>query len=241
LTTFVLVAGAWHGAWCWYKVAPLLEAGGHTVVSVDLPSLGRDTTPISEVSLAMWRDHVVNIIDAQSDRVVLVGHSRAGVVISEVAEQRPERIESLVFVAAFLPTNGSSVFDLSAAGEETVLTRNSYPSDDGTTFLLTDEGLRPSLYGECSDEDVALARSLVRPEAVAPSRTAVTISDDQFGSVPRDYVECLRDNAIALSHQRRMQADQPCRRVAALDTDHSPFFSEPQRLVEFISGAVAGN
>jgi pimeloyl-ACP methyl ester carboxylesterase len=96
LTTFVLVAGAWHGAWCWYKVAPLLEADGHTAVTVDLPSRGRDTTPITEVSLQVWRDHVVNVVDAQPDPVVLAGHSRGGVVISEVAEHRPERIEAML-------------------------------------------------------------------------------------------------------------------------------------------------
>ncbi|BBY85931.1 alpha/beta fold hydrolase [Mycolicibacterium tokaiense] len=61
-----------------HKAAPLLEAGGHTAVMVDLPSLGRDTTPITEVSLQVWRDHVVNIVDAQPDPVVLVGHSRGG-------------------------------------------------------------------------------------------------------------------------------------------------------------------
>ncbi|MCV7182839.1 alpha/beta hydrolase [Mycolicibacterium murale] len=72
-----------------------MEAGGHTAVTVDLPSLGRDTTPITAVSLQVWPDHVVNVIDAQADPVVLAGHSRGGVVISEVAEHRPERIEAL--------------------------------------------------------------------------------------------------------------------------------------------------
>jgi pimeloyl-ACP methyl ester carboxylesterase len=195
-------------------------------------------TPISEVSLAMWRDHLIDIVDAQPNPVVLVGHSRAGGIISEVAEQRPERLEALVYVAAYLPTNGTSVFDLAAAGEESILSRNLYPSADGKALLVADEALRPALYGECSEEDATLGRVSVRPEAAAPSLTAVSISHDRFGTVPRDYVECLRDNAIPISHQRRMQAAQPCRRTIALDTDHSPFFSQPRRLVDFISSAV---
>jgi hypothetical protein len=67
--------------------------------------------------------------------------------------------------------------------------------------------------------------------------TAVTISDDRFGRVPRDYVKCLRDNAISLSAQRRMQAALPCRRTLTLDTDHSPFFSALHQLVTFLVGA----
>ncbi|GAA1681861.1 hypothetical protein [Mycolicibacterium murale] len=67
--------------------------------------------------------------------------------------------------------------------------------------------------------------------------TAVTISDHRFGRVPRDYVECLRDNAISLSAQHRMQAALPCRRTLTLDTDHSPFFSAPLQLVQFLVGA----
>ena len=238
LTTFVLVAGAWHGAWCWYKVAPLLEALGHTVVMPDLPSLGRDMTPVSEVSLAMWRDHLVNVVEAQPGRTVLVGHSRGGAVISEVAERRPELIEALVYVAAYLPTNGTSVHDQAAAGGDSILMRNSYLSADGVTLLLADEALRPALYSECSAEDVTLARLCIRPEPAAPALTAVALSDDRFGAVARDYVECLRDNAIPIAHQRRMQRAQPPRRTLALHTDHCPFFSQPRQLAEFISGAV---
>jgi pimeloyl-ACP methyl ester carboxylesterase len=238
MTTFVLVAGAWHGAWCWYKVAPLLEEAGHAVVAVDLPSLGRDTTPISAVSLQMWRDHVVDIVDAQPDRVVLVGHSRGGVVISAVAEQRPHRIEALVYVAAFLLGDGESCND-QAAYDDTVLTRNIQSSDGGTALVVADEAIRAAFYGECSEADVAHARACLRPEAAVVLGTPVSISDARFGRVPRDYVECLRDNALSLASQRRMQAAQPCRRTLALDTDHSPFFSAPDQLVEFLVGAAA--
>jgi len=58
MSTYVMVHGAWHGAWCWYKVVPLLQRAGHTVVAPDLPSLGRDRTPMGEVSLATWVDHI---------------------------------------------------------------------------------------------------------------------------------------------------------------------------------------
>jgi pimeloyl-ACP methyl ester carboxylesterase len=58
MSTFVLVHGAWHGAWCWYKVVPRLRQAGHEVIAPDLPSLGRDRTPIAEVSLDRWADSI---------------------------------------------------------------------------------------------------------------------------------------------------------------------------------------
>jgi hypothetical protein len=68
--------------------------------------------------------------------------------------------------------------------------------------------LRPALYGECSAEDIVLAKVSVLPEAAAPSFAAVNITDDRFGAVPRNYAECLRHNALPITHQRRTQAAQ---------------------------------
>ena len=75
MSTFVLVHGAWHGAWCWEKVVPLLEGAGHEVVTLDLPGHGEDGTPALEVTMESYTDRVVGALDARSEPVVLVGHS----------------------------------------------------------------------------------------------------------------------------------------------------------------------
>lgn len=95
MSTFVLIHGGWHGAWCWDRVAPLLEQGGHEVVSFDLPGHGEDRTPSVEVTLEGYTDRVVEALDALSEPVVLVGHSLGGTAISQAAERRPEKIEKL--------------------------------------------------------------------------------------------------------------------------------------------------
>jgi pimeloyl-ACP methyl ester carboxylesterase len=94
---------AWHGGWCWYKVTPLLEELGYTVITPDLPGHGRDKTPLSLVSLSSYVDSVCRIIDAQRDPVVLVGHSMGGGIITQAAEYCPEKIKTLVYIAALLP------------------------------------------------------------------------------------------------------------------------------------------
>lgn len=79
--TYVLVHGAWHGAWCWQKVVPLLEARGNKVITFDLPGHGDDTTKPENVTLADYVNKLVSVTNAQKGPVILVGHSMAGVVI----------------------------------------------------------------------------------------------------------------------------------------------------------------
>ena len=78
MSTYVLIHGAFHGGWCWDKVVPLLEAAGHKVVAPDLPSHGRDDTPIAEVTLDTYARRACEVAAAQSEPVIIVGHSMGG-------------------------------------------------------------------------------------------------------------------------------------------------------------------
>lgn len=91
MSTYVLVHGAWHGAWCWKYVIPILENEGHNVIALDLPGHGEDKTPIPEITFDAYAKRVCKILDEQSEPVVLVGHSMGGAVISQVAEYLPSK------------------------------------------------------------------------------------------------------------------------------------------------------
>lgn len=231
MSTYLLIHGAWHGAWCWYKVAPRLKKLGHTVVAPDLPSLGRDKAQPNRISLPLWREFVAGILDAQPEPVILVGHSRGGIVITDVAEHRPDRIRTLVYLTAFLPRDGESLFDLAPQATGSEVAPNMVMSPDKGSCTLPDEVLRSAFYGECSDEDVALARSLLQPEPTLPLATPVRTTEANFGRIPRVYIQCLRDRAITPPLQKQMYTATPCRQVLTIDTDHSPFLSRPDELV----------
>lgn len=234
MATYVLVHGAWHGAWCWYKIVPRLERAGHTVIAVDLPGLGRDQTPLADVSLDTWTTTVCQVLDDQSSPVILVGHSLGGIVISQAAERRPEAVRLSVYLAAFLLPNGQSARRMMQQDGTSLLLRPGVVAADKVASTITAATLKDVFYGNCSDEDVALARSALRPQPHAPAGSPIAITEEHFGRVPRCYVECLRDNAVPLSLQKTMYGQVPCQRVFTIDTDHSPFFSAPDELAALL-------
>ena len=114
--TFVLVHGAWHGGWCWQRVADRLRGAGHAVFTPTLTGLGERSHLLSAgIDLTTHITDVINVIKWEGlTDVVLCGHSYGGFVISGVAEQMTPAIRSIVFLDAFVPRNGESVQDLTA-------------------------------------------------------------------------------------------------------------------------------
>lgn len=88
---FVFVPGSFHASWCWYKMHPLLNQNGTTSEAIDLPTHGQGATDISEVTLETYVNAVCRGIEKYNELVVLVGHSRAGIIISSVAERMPKK------------------------------------------------------------------------------------------------------------------------------------------------------
>ena len=234
MSTYVLVHGAWHGAWCWKKVIPLLEKEGHKVVALDLPGHGEDKTPIADITLQAYTDRVCQILDEQSDPVILVGHSMGGVVVTQTAEYRPQKIKKLVYLTAFLIQNGEFLLQHAEPDTEALVLPNLVMSEDESYANVKEEALKEVFYGECADEDVAFAKSKLVPQASAPLATPVSTTEENFGRVPRVYIACSRDKAISLSIQENMYKALPCEKVISMDTDHSPFFSAPEELAKHL-------
>jgi pimeloyl-ACP methyl ester carboxylesterase len=234
--TFVLIAGAWHGAWCWAKVAPLLEAQGHRVLAPELPGTGADPTDPGLVTLDGWAQMVAGIVENQPEPVTLVGHSRGGIVISRTAELVPERLRRLVYVSAYLLPARTSLAESARADVESLVPPNMIPAVGGLTCSLRAEVIRAALFGQCTDADYEYALARMSPEPLKPLVTPLKVTAGRFGQVPRAYVECLQDRTVTLAAQRRMQATLPCDPVFTLDSDHSPFLSHPQELARLLGG-----
>ncbi len=229
---FVLVHGAWHGAWCWEKVTPLLAASGHHAHTLDLPGLGNDPTPISEVTLDSYVNAVKDVILSVDEPVILVGHSMGGLIITQTAEHVPERVRALGYLAAFSPKNGESLFDYAMADTESHVTRFNVVNEEEGYFTIPEDRLPACFYDLCSEEDTRNAIARLRPQPLAPLVQPVSLSEDNYGRVRRCYIECTRDQALTWPMQQKMLHNARLDALLTLETDHSPFYSCPEQLVE---------
>jgi len=229
---FVLVHGAWQGAWCWEKVVPLLTAAGHTVHTLDLPGLGKDQTAVENVSMEGYVSAVTALINSVEGPVVLVGHSMGGAVISQVAEAIPDKIKTLIFLAAFLLKDGETLLQYASADKESYAAQNIQINEDEGIVTVAEDTLRDCFYGLCPDDDAEKAVARLRPQAMAPFTTAVKLSKEKFGSVPICYIECSDDRAISPGMQRRLRENSPVARTDVLKSDHAPYYSCPEELAK---------
>lgn len=240
MTTFVLVHGASHGSWCWDKVVPLLAAQGHESVPVDLPgnTYGEFDIPPAQVTLESYAQHVCDVLDKLPEPVVLVGHSLGGLTISQAAEYRPEKIKSLVYLTALLFENGQVMKPVASREPDVVrrgLERDSWTvSSDLSTISFNENSVRDRFYNDCSDDDFAWARTMLVPQPSGPLMDPMKITAENYGRVPKVYIECEIDGALWLPYQREMQANVACDRTIIMNTGHSPFLSAPKELAGYL-------
>lgn len=234
MKTFILIHGSWHSAWNWHKVVLILENQGHKVCAIDLPGMGRDKTPIKEVTLEGSVQSLCNLIDSIEGKVILVGHSKNGIIISQAAEYCPEKIEKLIYLAAYLIPNGKTQAEYSAQDTNGVLkpyvTR--YPETNSHT--LQPEIYKEGLYHDCDEDITQMARLILSHESVNTGITPLELTAENYGSVRRFYIECTEDRAVTPFIQQKMYAEMPCEKVYQMPTSHSPFFSQPQELCNIL-------
>ncbi|MBX5466919.1 MAG: alpha/beta fold hydrolase [Firmicutes bacterium] len=234
MARFLLIHGAWHGAWCWEKVVPLLEAKGHRAWAIDLPGHGADPTPPGEVTLKAYTDRIGAALAEWGGPAILVGHSMGGVPIAQSAEQWPERVEALVYLTAFLLQDGQRMADVRPSAPGAPPPPYLEVSADGTFTRFRAEMARDLFYHRCAPEDAARAESRLGPQPSSIGQTPLRLTPERWGRVPRYYIQCLDDRAVPIALQRQMLEAVPCRRVFSLDADHSAFYSAPEALVAIL-------
>ncbi|QBD81236.1 alpha/beta fold hydrolase [Ktedonosporobacter rubrisoli] len=232
MNTYVFVHGEWHGGWCWHKVVPLLSQAGHKAVAFDLPGHGQDKTSLLDVTLESYIRRACQVVEAQSGPVILVGHGMAGLVLSEVAEACPQKIKTLVYLSAFLLPNGHSF--LESVARDPHVPPPGVMDATGTFLTLPEDKLIDMLYNDCCPSDIEDARRHITPEPFAPMLTPIHITVANFGSMPRIYIQTLRDQMLPLSSQKRFYTTVPCHKILSLNTGHAPFYSAPQDLVKHL-------
>jgi pimeloyl-ACP methyl ester carboxylesterase len=178
---------------------------------------------------------------------MLVGQSMGGMAITQAAARCPQHVAALAYVSAFAPADGQSLMDLvsmpEAAGDQ--VQANLVVEGDPPIATLPAQAARNAIYNCATDEQAAWAGERLGPQSLAPFAQPFRLDQDradEFAKLPRGYVSCLQDHAIAVAMQRRMYGAAGCDPVIEIDTDHSPWLSRTDELVaalDRIAGTVA--
>ncbi|XP_043711676.1 salicylic acid-binding protein 2-like [Telopea speciosissima] len=241
----VLVHGAGHGAWSWYKVVTLLRSAGHRVTALDLGGSGVNPKRIDEMgSIFDYLQPLMEFMEflPKEEKVILVGHSLGGFAISLAMEQFPEKISVAVFVTGLMPnytSPPSAVLQefFKRTPMESVLdcacTFDRGPENLPTSVILGSQYLASNMYNCCSSEDLTLATMLIRPTSyfVEDLSQKHLLSKEKFGSVDRFYIICDEDKVMKEDFQRWMIENNPTEEVKVIKgADHMVMLSKPQEL-----------
>ncbi|KAI4327503.1 hypothetical protein L6164_019953 [Bauhinia variegata] len=230
---FVLVHGARHGAWCWYKVATLLKSAGHKVTALDMAASGVNPKQAEDVTcFSHYIEPLMEFMTAlpSDERVILVGHSAGGGCISVAMENFPHKVSVAVFATALMPGP-----NLSFAALCQEFRRRLGATSERSENLPTLDRSASSGNQLSPPEDVTLAKSLMRPyprfidEELFEAETR--FSQEKFGRVARIYMMTDQDQIIKEDFQRWMIEKHPTNEVKHVNgSDHMLMFSIPLQL-----------
>ena len=235
--TILLIHGAWEGAWSWNETIKFLKKSSHDVIAIDLPGHGNNKTSLAEISLDLYANRVKEALIKIGKPVVLVAHSFGGFVVSKVAEDMPESIEKLIFVASAVPYDGKNAVEVFTADEDSEFLENLIYSDDKQSVTMSRETIQNIVFTGASDEQIDNVLPQLVNQATKPFLESVITTDENFGRVPKAYVGTSLDRVVSpkaqVFTQKFLGIDS--HEVVTLPFGHVPLETAPEELANAIS------
>lgn len=235
-TGVVLVHGGYHGAWCWDRLLPWLDA---PTLAVDLPGRGSHPMDLDDVAIEVGADSVLDDIDAAGfDRVVLVGHSLAGVSLPAIAGRLGDRVVHLVFVSCLVVPDGQSVVAMMPFHQREQFDQR-LRTGEGETSVLSADHHRALLGNDLDEEQWSYVRDHVGPDSMRFFTDPVAWGA-HVPHQPRTYVRLLQDRAVPLVEQAEMiRRLGPGVSVHDVDAGHEVMITKPRPLAAILNRIVA--
>ena len=245
MATFVLVHGAWHGGWCWWKTAPLLRDAGHRVLTPSLTGLGdrehlARLMPPAILNLDLHVQDIARLMEANDlADVILVGHAYAGMVITGAAEHAPERIAALVYVNGVAPADGEAMVDQLAAvrGPEFVARIRGFIAD-GAPFMpppTTGEEIAQR-WAVTDPDDQAFMLPRLSPQPTLSFSQPVRTQSPAAAVLRREFVLCSESGFEPVAERAAASGWG----VHHIDTGHDPMITAPEELAEILLRIAEG-
>ncbi len=246
MATFVLVHPAWFGGWCWNKVADRLRSHGHPVHAPTLTGLSERAHLASrEVGLMTHIDDVANVVMFENlTDVVLVGSSSGGAVITGVADRMSERVAALVYLDAFVPSDGQSILDLLPPERRHAF--DAMVETEGGGWLLPRFAPPPwpvivrNMWQISDEGDVGWVLSRLRPTPYRHFTDPLRVTASNLEAVDRVYVRCPRNPAPFDVFAAAARSD-PAWTYREIDTPHVPFVTHPDEVTNVLLDVAASH
>ena len=235
MATFVVAHGAWSAGWAWKKMHPLLQAAGHDLCIPTYTGLGeRGHLAGPSVGLDTHVQDIVGVLEFEDfSDIVLIGHSYGGMVATGVADCVPDRIAQLIYLDAFVPRNGQSVFDLQPPEARERMRELARTTGDG--WRIPPNPMPP----DTPEADVAWASPRRLPQPIKAFEQPVRIARKE-PPPPRSYIYCKRNGPgdVFRPFAERAQHDGSWR-YFEMDASHNPHITAPRELAELLNRIVS--
>jgi pimeloyl-ACP methyl ester carboxylesterase len=231
--TFVLVHGAWHGGWCWRRVADRLERRGHKVYAPSLTGLGDRAHLIrTRPTVTTHIDDIANIIRFEDlERVILVGHSYGGIIISGVAEKVQPQLASLVFLDAFVPESGATIMSMSRQGLR---------DNVNAAIKRGDLGIPPAAaaYFNVNEKDRAFVDRKCTPQPIGTYGDPLKLTGARERVGKKTYIRAKGFNSAGFDAIAARLRSDPAWNVHDMPCGHDAMIDMPDRLTELLIAAA---
>jgi pimeloyl-ACP methyl ester carboxylesterase len=231
MATFLVAHGAWTGGWSWKKMHPLMQAVGHRLLTPTHTGLGeRAHLAGPDITLDSHIEDHLGVLEFEDlGDVILIGHSYGGMVATGVADRARERIAKLVYLDAFAPENGQSVFDLQP------------PAMEANMRARADDGWRISpnpMPEDTAPDDFAWSNPRRRPQPIKTFEQKLILRNGPL-MLPRHYIWCRLTGPHNFRRFHDGALGKPGWECHLLEATHNPHITMPQTLFELLQ-RIAG-
>jgi pimeloyl-ACP methyl ester carboxylesterase len=233
MPTFLVAHGAWSSGWAWKKMHPLMAARGHRLLTPSYTGLGeRAHLAHRNIDLDTHIADVLGVIEMEDLRgFILIGHSYGGMVATGVAARARDRVKQLVYLDAFAPKDGESVFSLTPDREKAV---REQVTKDGDGWRITPNPLPP----DTSPEDQAWAKPRRLPQPFKTFEQRLKLPGGEL-TLPRHYIYATRHPPDDRFRQFLERARREGWGATEIDASHNPHITCPEALMGLLEKIAA--
>ncbi len=241
MANLILIHGAWHNAKVWDKLMPYIDKK-HKVIAIEMPGRNpSDTRTYRHINLETYVRTIEEVISSLDSPCYLLGHSLAGLSISQVAQNMPDKIKALIYLCAFIPSDGESMLDITSQIKNPgIKTELEFHPKANRININRSDITRETFYQNCLAQDANAALSALNPEPLRAFSSHVSLSK-AFDLTQKIYIKATKDRSILAAEQDKMILKANIQKTVEIDSDHSPFLSCTTKLSNILNTILEQN